>query len=792
MTVESVLILRSSHNVSISVQGIVAAQILQPSPSTIFAQGDTIKFVVQVRDNETSFITGATVTLYLHGTTYPLIETSAGLYGINITTTTLPLGEYSTQITVSGAFMETQQLTVGFDLIGDAIARVETDPLILLNYENATFSIAVEDQYGNPISEYNYILDFGGQYNLSGSSDYFKILWTFIPELIPGSYVLNVTISGPHTGPISSMTTMFEVMSQLNTTVLSPIENTTFVQGTDDVFFKVDLRDMLDNVMDGGSVSVLIHDSFFTLNDLGNGTYSRVIPTAGWAAGDYNYTLMLNHPYLAQDSIVRGNVEVLAELVFHVEFLPDIPQQGELLNITIEVTDKYGNPASNLNITVTFQNQTKQALETSQIGKYSVIYFVAIQGYGDEAIDVSAEGALCVSFVTQTLSDVPVVVAVPQIALSVETFTPIFIIVFLVSFVGLLIYFRISSGMSFTRGSEEELHRGIRKLDYLYGGIVSLAGLTILHSYVSAGSGEYGLAVAESVLVLGISLILYGIWLYRDAASSILSTQRINRRRMFLGLWHLIFLPITILQIFGWGQNIEWLKFYVLDNVFHLGELAIPSIMMTIFGAYLSSIVIVVLNLYKEIRKGTARLGEMAVLGTPSIVIEHECADLVERLGSSIRMKFFMFLVVLAGTTVLTMDFLRSYSLGVIILLPVVFLVVIPFGSSKMAKILSRASVATQSDGDDEKHLSEIADESIETTPPPKDEEIEITEKDTDEDITPEDADEKETPVVKPEARLTKAEIIEQLPDELKELMGMEELEKLTKAQLKELLLSDD
>jgi protocatechuate 3,4-dioxygenase beta subunit len=198
MTFQSNLILRTTLNVSIGVQGIVAAHIMQPSSGSVFAQGDTINFVVRVRDNETSFISGATVTLYLHGTTYPLTEASVGIYEITVGTITLPLGEYSSQITVSGAFMETQQLTVGFDLIGDAIVRVDTDPSVVLNYENATFEIAVEDQNGNPISGYNYILDFGGQYVLSGSSDYFKLIWSFIPQLTPGSYVLNVTISGPH------------------------------------------------------------------------------------------------------------------------------------------------------------------------------------------------------------------------------------------------------------------------------------------------------------------------------------------------------------------------------------------------------------------------------------------------------------------------------------------------------------------------------------------------------------------------------------------------------------------
>jgi hypothetical protein len=785
MSVESNLILRSTYNVSIGVQGIVAAQILQPSPGASFAQSETINFVVRVRDNETSYITGATVILFLHGTTYPLIETSEGIYGINVTTTNLPLGEYSAQITVSGAFMETQQLAIGFDIIGDAIVRVETDPSVILNYENATFTIAVEDQYGNPINEYDYILDFCGIYSISGSSDYFKLHWTFIPELIPGSYILNVTISGPHI-PTNSTLKLFEVMSQLNAIVLSPLENATYVQGTDSVLFKTDLLDMLDNVMDGGSVSVLIHDSFFILTDHNNGTYSRVVSTAGWAAGVYNYTLTIDHPYLAQESTVRGTVEVLAELEFQVEFLPEEPQQGEVLNITVEVTDKYGNPVSNLYITVTFQNQTKLATETAQSGEYVVSFVVASHGYGMEDIVVAAEGVMCVPFTAMKLSKVSVLVAVPQIALDVEIFAPSFIVVFIISFVGLVIYFRISSGLSFTRGSQEDLLKGLRKLDYLYGFIVALAGLTIVHSYISAGSGDFGLAVLESVLLLGISLILYGIWLYRDASSSILYTQKISRRRMFLGLWHLIFVPIVIIQIFDWGQNIEWLKFYVLDNVFHLGELRVPTIMMTIFAAYISSIVIVVVNLYREIRRGISRLAEMAVLGTPPMVVEQECADLVESLGSSIRMKFFMFLVVLAGTTVLTMDFLRSYSLGVIVLMPVVFLLVIPYASSKIAKGLSRASGTMRGRKDEDRSLIEIADDSI------KVEEVDIAEAESVEDSIPEDVTESEAAEVKRKPRLTKAEIIELVPDELKELVGMEELEKLTKAQLMELLPVED
>jgi hypothetical protein len=131
------------------------------------------------------------------------------------------------------------------------------------------------------------------------------------------------------------------------------------------------------------------------------------------------------------------------------------------------------------------------------------------------------------------------------------------------------------------------------------------------------------------------------------------------------------------------------------------------------------------------------------------------------------------------------MDFLRSYSLGVIVLLPVVFLLVIPYATSKMARGVSRATAAIRSRGAEDKALSEIADEDAEIDSP-LEEDVPV-----DEDLSEPEIEEEEVKV-RPSTRLTKDEIIELLPDEMKELMGMEELKKLTKAQLEELLPPDE
>jgi hypothetical protein len=791
MTLNGTYLIYSPFSFSIDVQGVVSATILTPTNFEAFSQGTAIQFTVHLQDDQFFNITGADVELNLLGSTFALTETSPGIYTVTIATTQLPLGEYTAKITASQGFMDTLTVYVHFSITGSAHITVVTSPTVVLNYENVTFDISVVDQWGNPIYIFDYIFDFGGVYSVSGTSTSSLKSWRILPNLVPGPYVLNITVSGAH---FPSETVLVDIYLRSSTiaSVLSPLNESQYIQGSEDIIFTLDLEDIIGNVMIGGSVSVLIHDSFYILTDLGNGTYSTLVSTDGWAAGLYNYTLMVTHSFLSQDGAIRGSVEILAELLFRIEYTPEQPVKGQYVNITIEITDKYGNPMSGLSVFVTFRNHTEIATETSQKGTYFTRFVVVGAGFGDDTIIVNAEGIECIAGVGSVAAYV--IVPAPQLSLDMQNFGFLALGSFLISFIGLLLYFKIASGLSITRGSQAQLTRGIRRLDYLYLGVVGLAGLTVVHSYISAAAGNYDLAVLESVLLLGISLILYGVWLYRDATSAILQSQAVSRRRMVLGLWHLIFVPFVVMQIFEWGANIEWLNYYVLQNVFHLGELIVPTIMLTIFAAYISSIVIVVLNLYREISKGLSRIGEMAVLGTPPIVVEQECVDLVEKLGSSIRTKFFMFLMILAGTSVLTMDFLKSYSLGVIVLMPVVFLIVVPYVSSKMAKGITKVSDSRREKHSEDKTIAEIADEAIETgtsfnVKPYYDSK---TEADSarkeiasveEEYVTEEEIEESKTT-----RGLTKKELIDLLPDRVKESVGLDELKKLSKDQLEALI----
>ena len=84
----------------------------------------------------------------------------------------------------------------------------------------------------------------------------------------------------------------------------------------------------------------------------------------------------------------------------------------------------------------------------------------------------------------------------------------------------------------------------------------------------------------------------------------------------------------------------------------------------------------------------------MEEAGTPRRIVEDEKISMINRFSSSIRLKFLMFLVVVGATTVMSMEFLQSFQLAIIVLMPVLFLVVIPFIASKIIQVLGRVTGA--------------------------------------------------------------------------------------------------
>ncbi len=656
--------------------------VLESSLGWQISQNNITTLRIQLQDWTNKSVSGATIST-LSPASYIFADLGNGTYVVDFSAVGYAPGNYTLIISITHDNLIPTRLQKNIIIYGNAVVKVEM-PSEIQNGKNSTFTIVLRDIYGNPIYNFNYSISFIN-YNISGTVvDDYELNVSFYIDAPPGTIPMHIYINGSYFNDINT-SVMVKVMSTPVALIISPVLNQSITQG-DIVQFEINLTDSLGHLISSASLKLYIHDNVYLLNSIGNGTYRTSVSTSGWASGDYTYTIKIEQRFLTNTELV-GQIKVIGVFQFDISLSTDTPEQGSILNVTVRASDIFGHPVQGANITVSFNNQNYTAVE-KDTGVYIASVPITQIPHGEYEIKVYASGNLYISASTQ--KTIQVQVPPPKITMSTQTFTLGTGISFMISFIGMIIYFKLTRSFSVEGKTIETLKKGIKKLDILYGFILSVSAIVLLHSFVTAAAQNYSLAVVESVLLLGASLLLYGIWLYRDANSSILVNNRISKRRMILGIWHLVFVPLVVWQIFEWGNHIEWFQVYVLSQTFALGEIQIPSIMLTIFATYISSIVLVVFNVYREISKVIKRLDKMVLMGTPEAVIIDERINYLGRISSSIRIKFFMFLVILGGTTVSTMDFLRSYSIGVIVLLPVLFLVVIPYISSKLAKFLTK------------------------------------------------------------------------------------------------------
>jgi hypothetical protein len=568
-------------------------------------------------------------------------------------------------------------------------------PPFVIQGENMSVTVQVKNNRDRVIEDAIVDVVLGGMVRAATFTEEGYVVNYTEVLLRPGHHIVEAIADHPYATGIGSRETGINVQLLAS----SILVNTNFpavVQQEEEVTSWFTITDQYDIPVQGAMVSLVSGPNGFGLvessSDPGTYNFNHAI---NLGLGNQTFELRIESPHVVGDLITEFSFEVLGDLEFFVSFSPEEPVQGQELRVSVVAVDAFGNPVPGLEVSVSLMNMPPiPAFESDQIGEYVAVieHLPLTEGYGLINVTIEAVGEFVV-LSTTSIPQVDINPATPDFTLiSTETIGLGVGASFVLSLIGMVMYFRMSSSMRVEDKSKEELKKSVRNLDGLYLAIIIASGLGIVASYGTYMSGDYGIALILTVALLGASVLLYGLWLYRDAMSAVLVKGTLSRGRMILGLWHLVFVPVVIAMILIYGVGIDWFKAYIIDQTFAIGGLVIPTIMTTIFVAYVSSILIVVVNLYREVSKGLKKIVKMEDAGTPSGIVEDEKTSMVSRFSSSIRIKFLMFLVVVGATTVMSMDFLASWELGIIILLPVAFLVVIPFISSKIIQVFSRMS----------------------------------------------------------------------------------------------------
>jgi hypothetical protein len=663
-------------------------------PATII-QDEPLAAWFNITDAYGHPIIGANVALKSGASVYGMMEspTVPGSYRF-LQTMILGIGVHSFDLNVEKpSIIGPPARTISFEVYGD----LEPNVFYETRVEGGSMfdiHVFVKDKYGPVTAGTSVSIDINGtiyiQIDTAGNPDY---ILTVLADFLMGKNNFTIYVNATYATQWMGTFSIRAYSDASASASLSSSQGWTILQG-DRTRLELTLEDWLGRPVSGASISFFVKALAYNLIEIGPGLYAVNVSTTGWAPGRYEYTVSVKHEDIQTGDPITGNITILGVLEFIVTLNPEEPTQGSSLLISIFVVDAYGNPVPGLEIFAATMNMPAvRAEETEQVGLYVVFieHLPATEGYGTRNINIEATGQF-VQPATKTESFY-LDVAAPNIgvmdAQTVFSFTGIS---FALSLIGMFVYFRMAPSLRRTGTGKEEMQKSVRRMDKLYLAIVLASALSILGAMSFNSIRDYGGALILTVVLLGASVLLYGLWLYRDAVSAVMVRGALSRKRIVAGLWHLFFVPVVIVMILNYGAEIDWFKAYMIDQTFNIAGISIPTIMTTIFTAYVSSILVVVVNLYREVSNGLKKLKKMQDASTPLAIIEDEKETMVSRYSSSIRIKFLMFLVVVGAAAVTTMDFLQSYELGVIVLMPVAFLVVIPFISSKIVQGLNRAS----------------------------------------------------------------------------------------------------
>ncbi len=671
-----------------------ASLIVNTDFPVVIEQNALVSAWFNITDQYGSPVTGAIVSLVSGPTGFELVESSVpGSYEFTHLAN-MGIGNQSYELRIERQHIFGDIITeVEFEVFGRLVPNVFYDTRVA-GGSDFVISIFVKDQYGPVFVGTSVTIDINGTlyhaaHTTSGIPEY--NMWVTADFLLgPNNFTVyvdaayaNETYTGVYTiHSFSDVSTDTELFSS---------EGWVLTQG-DQTEIALHFIDWADRPVSGATVTVFVKALSYNLLESSPGVYAAMVSTAGWLPGEYEYVVSVVHPDVETGDLINGSLMVLGQIEFGVIYSPEAPIQGQELLVIITAVDGYGNPVPDLDVFIEFMGLSPMpAYQTDVIGEYvvSIPHVPSTAGYGDFTLGITATG----EFVTESVDTsniITIAPATPNFAMSTNSLSLGAGASFVLSLIGMVIYFRMASSIRVEEESVDSRQKSIKNMDRLYLLIVLVSGAGLVGSYTMYTAGNYAVALVLTVALLGCSVLLYGLWLYRDATAAMLVRGSLSRRRMVLGLWHLVFVPLVIFMILVYGVEIDWFKAYIIDQSFTIGTISVPTIMTTIFTAYMSSILVVVVNLYREVNKGLKKVVNMEEAGTPASVVEDEKKIMVGRFSSSIRIKFLMFLVVVGATTVMSMDFLASWELGVIVLLPVAFLVVIPFISSKIIQVFSR------------------------------------------------------------------------------------------------------
>lgn len=175
--------------------------------------------------------------------------------------------------------------------------------------------------------------------------------------------------------------------------------------------------------------------------------------------------------------------------------------------------------------------------------------------------------------------------------------------------------------------------------------------------------GYYLIPIDASVAIISlIGGLLMGVFGYmilmsRDITANIY-LEKIRVRLFLLELFQMALLLFNILAILEAGNNINWFRYYLIEETYNLG-VEIPKLYVSIIGVFFTSLVLVILITYLQLQKAVNNLQDQRREGASDNLLLYNKDQTSSRMITQMGFKTIVFLVSVLVAVITTTDLLN-------------------------------------------------------------------------------------------------------------------------------------
>ncbi|MFX0082496.1 MAG: zinc ribbon domain-containing protein [Candidatus Hodarchaeota archaeon] len=244
-------------------------------------------------------------------------------------------------------------------------------------------------------------------------------------------------------------------------------------------------------------------------------------------------------------------------------------------------------------------------------------------------------------------------------------------------------------GVSDEKGVLLEKSVGASPFTIAYLGILSITLAVFFLGYNFAEVNPQG-----GVLLLAASLVLsifgYMILISRDISLNIY-LEKIFKRNIMLEFFQIGFMLLNIIIILFKGYEIAWFRYYLIEQTYDLGTVSIPKLYISVFGVFFTSLVLVMITTYLQLRKTVKNVQAQRSQGASDNLLLYIKDQNSSRLITQMGYKTIAFMVTVLIGIVSTTNLLTAET-GMALLVVIIPFIIAGFSALIVHRIMERKS----------------------------------------------------------------------------------------------------